>query len=90
MMAEGFAAIGMLPTLLGVMALASSALILMFSIFETKGVLFGFGDYDIVMSWPVSIRSVAASRVISMYAYNVVSMGCCCSCPRGSSYAIKS
>jgi len=44
MMAEAFASIGMLPALLGVMALASSALILMFSIFETKGVLFGFGD----------------------------------------------
>ncbi|MCE5188941.1 MAG: hypothetical protein LLF75_07140 [Eubacteriales bacterium] len=88
MMAEGFAAIGMLPTLLGVMALASSALILMFSIFETKGVLFGFGDYDIVMSWPVSIRSVAASRVISMYAYNFI-YGLLLLLPAGIVYAVK-
>jgi ABC-2 type transport system permease protein len=44
----------------------------MFSIFETKGVLFGFGDYDVVMIWPVSVRAVAASRVFSMYAYNFI------------------
>ncbi len=72
MLANAFQMFGTLPTLLGIMALASSILILMFSIFETKGVLFGFGDYDIVMSWPVSVRAVAASRVFSMYAYNFV------------------
>lgn len=88
LMAEGFAQIGMLPTLLGVMALASSALILMFSIFETKGVLFGFGDYDIVMSWPVSTRMVAASRVVGMYAYNFV-YGLLLLLPAGIVYAIK-
>ncbi len=71
-MASAFAQIGMLPTLLGLMAFACTALLLMFSIFETKGVLFGFGDYDIVMSWPVSVRAVTASRVTSMYAYNFV------------------
>jgi ABC-2 type transport system permease protein len=71
-LANAFAEIGMLPTLLGLMAFASTALLLMFSVFETKGVLFGFGDYDIVMSWPVGVRAVAASRVTSMYAYNFV------------------
>ena len=71
-LAGAFAQIGMLPTLLGLMAFASTVLLLTFSVFETKGVLFGFGDYDIVMSWPVSVRAVAASRVTSMYAYNFV------------------
>jgi len=71
-LATAFAQIGMLPTLLGLMAFASTMLLLMFSIFETKGVLFGFGDYDIVMSWPVGVRAVAASRVTSMYAYNFI------------------
>ncbi|GEM_PF-619365 len=72
MLARAFQMFDTLPTLLGIMAAASSMLILMFSIFETKGVLFGFGDFDIVMSWPVSVRSVAASRVLNMYAYNFV------------------
>ena len=72
MLARSFQMFGTLPSLLGIMALAASALILIFSIFETKGVLFGFGDYEIVMSWPVDVRAVAASRVFSMYAYNFV------------------
>jgi len=71
-MASAFESVGMLPTLLGIMAFACTALILMFSIFETKGVLFGFGDYDIVMSWPVRVGAVAASRVTNMYAYNFI------------------
>ena len=72
MLARSFQMFNTLPTLLGIMALAASLLILVFSIFETKGVLFGFGDFDIVMSWPVNVRAVAASRVFSMYAYNFV------------------
>ena len=72
MLARAFQMFDTLPSLLGLMALACSLLILVFSIFETKGVLFGFGDFDIVMSWPVSIRAVASSRVFSMYTYNFV------------------
>ena len=72
MLARAFQMFDTLPSLLGIMAMASSLLILIFSIFETKGVLFGFGDFDIVMSWPVNVRAVAASRVFSMYAYNFV------------------
>lgn len=88
MLGSAFETLNMLPTLLGVMALASSLLILVFSIFETKGVLFGFGDYDIVMSWPVDIRAVAASRVFGMYAYNFV-YGFLLLFPAGIVYAIK-
>lgn len=72
MLARAFRMFNTLPLLLGIMALASSLLILIFSVFETKGVLFGFGDFDIVMSWPVDVRAVAASRVFSMYAYNFI------------------
>ncbi len=72
MLARSFQMFGTLPSLLGIMALTTSLLILIFSIFETKGVLFGFGDFDIVMSWPVDVRAVAASRVFGMYAYNFV------------------
>ena len=88
LLAQGFAAIGKLPTLLGIMAMASSLLILMFSIFETKGVLLGFGDYDIVMSWPVDVRTVAASRVVGMYAYNFI-YGLLILLPAGIVYAVK-
>ncbi len=88
LLGNAFEIAGMLPALLGLMALAASLLILMFSIFETKGVLFGFGDYDIVMSWPVSVRAVAASRVFSMYTYNFV-YALLILFPAGIVYAIK-
>lgn len=88
MLANAFETLGMLPMLLGLMAFACSALILVFSIFETKGVLFGFGDYDIQMSWPVSVHAVAASRVVTMYAYNFV-YAALLLIPAGVIYAIK-
>lgn len=68
---DAFIAIGAPEALLGLMAMAACSLVLLFSVFETKSVLLGFGDYDTVMSWPVSVRAVAASRVTSMYAYNL-------------------
>lgn len=88
MLANAFEMMGQLPMLLGLMAFASSALILVFSIFETKGVLFGFGDYDIQMSWPVSVHAVAASRVTTMYAYNFV-YAAMLLIPAGVVYAVK-
>ncbi len=72
LLGDALSRIGQLPQLLGLMVTATSALLLVFSVFEAKGVLFRFGDYDIVMSWPVRISAVAASRVTAMYAYNLI------------------
>lgn len=72
LLATAFKPLGLLPLMLGLMALATSMMILVFSMFETKGVLYGFGDYDMVMSWPVPRLAVVASRVANMYVYNLV------------------
>ena len=72
MLAQGLEAVGRLDGLLSIMAFAASALLLLFSVFEVKGVLFQFQDFDIVMSWPVRVGAVAASRVTMMYVYNLV------------------
>lgn len=64
--------IGALPLMLGLMAMATSALVLLMTISSGKNVLFAFGDYDIQMSWPVSVREIAASRLTTLYAYNIV------------------
>lgn len=63
---------GTLSLLPGLIAFATALLVLLFTLFETKGVLFGFGDYDTVMSWPVSVTAVAASRVTALIAYNLI------------------
>lgn len=63
---------GQLPLLPGLMSAATGLLVLVFSVFETKGVLFGFGDFDTVMSWPVRVQAIVAARVTTMYAYNFI------------------
>lgn len=44
--------------------------IFMTTIFKVKGTLFGFRDYDMVMSLPVSTGVIVASRLIILYALN--------------------
>lgn len=87
MLAPALQKANMLPSLLSLMATAASALVLVYSVFEVKAVLFGFGDYDMVMSWPVTVRAVAASRVASMLLYNLV-YGALLLVPAGVVYAI--
>lgn len=52
------------------MALASMAVIIS-TAFKVKGTIFGFKDYDLVMSLPVSTGSVVASRIILLYCINL-------------------
>ena len=39
---------------------------------KTNGVLFGFKDYDLVMSLPVPTSSVVLSRIASLYAMSLL------------------
>lgn len=56
---------------LGLMMAAASVVTLFTTLYKTHGVLFGFGDYDLVMSLPVSTRTVVASRVLLLYGMNL-------------------
>jgi ABC-2 type transport system permease protein len=51
---------------------ASSLLVLMTTIFKVKGTIFGFRDYDLMMSLPVSTSKIVASRVLLLYSLNIV------------------
>jgi len=42
------------------------------TIFKVKGTIFGFRDYDMVMSLPISTAGIVASRVFFLYAINMV------------------
>ncbi|MDO4572826.1 MAG: hypothetical protein Q4C13_05615 [Clostridia bacterium] len=88
MLAEAFAPMGQLPLLLGLMSLATSVLTLVFSMFEARSVLYGFGDYDMVMSWPVSRAAVASARGVNMYLYNLA-YGLLLLLPAGVIYALR-
>ena len=63
-----FNSIDILPPL--VMAV-TSVIVLMTTVFKVKGTIFGFRDYDMVMSLPVSTGEIVASRVILLYNINL-------------------
>lgn len=64
-----FGSVEVLPTLF--MAI-TSIVVLLTTINKVKGTVFGFKDYDMVMSLPVSNRGIVASRLILLYALNLV------------------
>ncbi len=64
-----FGSIELLPSLF--MSL-TSIIVLFTSIYKVKGTLFGFKDYDMVMSLPVSNSQIVASRLILLYAINIM------------------
>ncbi|MBI9046294.1 MAG: hypothetical protein JEZ06_17510 [Anaerolineaceae bacterium] len=47
-----------------------SVISLFFTIFKTPGELFGFRDFDFLMSIPVKVSTVIASRFFSLYLWN--------------------
>lgn len=59
----------LLPSLF--MAL-TSIMVLFTTIYKVKGTIFGFKDYDMVMSLPVSNSQIVASRLILLYSINIV------------------
>lgn len=71
-MAQSFVQMGMpeavplVAVLVGAVAGAVAAFL------KTNGVLFGFKDYDLVMSLPVSTSPVVLSRIASLYAMSLV------------------
>lgn len=64
-----FNSIELLPSLF--MAL-TSIIVLFTTIFKVKGTIFGFKDYDMVMSLPVSHSKIVASRLILLYSINFI------------------
>jgi ABC-2 type transport system permease protein len=62
-----FNSLELLPVL--IMA-ATSIMIAMTTVFKIKGTIFGFRDYDMVMSLPISTGGIVACRVIILYAFN--------------------
>ena len=59
----------MLPSLL---VLAAALITLVTTVLKSSAVLFGYRDYDMVMSLPVSSRTVVISRLLMIYGLNVL------------------
>lgn len=64
--------IGMLPLLPELMMAVTCIITIITTIYKVKGTLFGFKDYDITMSLPVKTDTVVASRLMLLYAINLI------------------
>lgn len=69
-MAVGYALIGLNDLTPGIALMICSVITLFFTIFKANGELFGFNDYELVMSLPISAREIINSRFINMYLWN--------------------
>ncbi len=63
--------IGMLKLLPEMMMAVTCVITIITTINKVKGTLFGFKDYDLVMSLPVRTSKVVASRLILLYIINI-------------------
>ncbi|ABX43364.1 putative ABC transporter permease subunit [Lachnoclostridium phytofermentans] len=71
-MAIALKSMDLLDVLPGLFMAVTCLMILVTSIYKVKGVLFGFKDYDIVMSLPMKSWVVVASRLMLLYLINMV------------------
>jgi ABC-2 type transport system permease protein len=62
-----FNSIDILPAL---MMAITCVVIVLTTVFKVKGTIFGFRDYDLVMSLPISTGAIVACRLIILYALN--------------------
>ena len=72
MIGSGLRMFDSLELLPAIMMSVTCMIILMTTVFKVKGTIFGFRDYDQVMSLPVSTGAVVACRLIILYAFNFV------------------
>lgn len=87
-MAMTFEQIGRMDLLLAIMMAATSVVGFFTTIYKAGDVLFGFKDYDLVMSLPIRTSDVVASRILQLYVLNLF-FSLIVMVPAGIVYAIK-
>jgi ABC-2 type transport system permease protein len=70
-MGSALMAIGALDILPAVFMTVTSVIVLISVLFTTKGILFGFKDFDIQMSLPISTGKIVAGRIVILYIYEL-------------------
>lgn len=66
---KSFQCVEILPVL--VMSV-TSIIVLFTTVLKVKGTIFGFRDYDMIMSLPVNSAGIVASRLLLLYAINMI------------------
>lgn len=68
--AYGYVYLGMTALVPSMALFISSLVTLSFSLFKSNGEFFGFSNYDLIISLPVTVRTVINSRFLNMYIWN--------------------
>lgn len=68
----GLRMFGSLDILPSMMMAVTCFIVLITTIYKVKGTIFGFKDYDMIMSLPVKVNMVVASRLVFLYAMNIL------------------
>lgn len=76
LMAVGLALVGLARILPALAVMLGSLAGVVFTFFKANGTLFGFKDYDLVMSLPVSRRMAVASRMATIMGMALVIAVC--------------
>lgn len=85
MIGIGYGAMGMLEVLPGFALAAVSMITFFFSLLKANAYLFAFQEYDMLMSLPLSVKTVISSKFIYMYLNDLLfSLGVMI--PMGSAY----
>ncbi|MEF7634643.1 permease [Bacillus thuringiensis] len=70
--AYGLVKLGMIEIIPVYALVISSVLTLFFTIFKANGEIFAFKDYDFLMSLPIRVSTVIASRFLYLYLLNTI------------------
>ncbi|MEI6578118.1 MAG: hypothetical protein WCN92_01490 [Eubacteriales bacterium] len=71
-MAKAFKQVDALYLLPALMMSTCCLMILFTTIYKVKGTIFGFNDYDLLMSLPVKTSTIVVSRMVVLYAINFI------------------
>ncbi len=86
-MGFAFSSIGETALLLTIAALVACVVTIVTTVYKSGSVLFGYKDYDFLMSLPVKTSTVVLSRVVQLYLANLFFMAFVLF-PAGAVYAI--
>jgi ABC-2 type transport system permease protein len=71
-MAKAFRQVDAMYLLPALMMTASCLMMLFTTIYKVKGTIFGFNDYDLLMSLPVKTSTIVISRIVILYSLNFI------------------
>lgn len=88
LLAKTLEPVGAMSILLALMMMASCMLTIFTTVYKVNGVLFGFREYDRIISLPIKTSTVVASRILILYGMNFA-FCCLVMVPAGVIYFIK-